>query len=319
MRHITLKDIRPVIDKRSILAAVRTALIGNWEGTHNSPPPTQLIFPTNDGRLLGDCHIKSATATTKRYFSIKKAAGFYDNPSRGYPVNSGLVLLMSSETGRPLAMIEDEGWLTAWRTAAAGALAAGCVSTNPETRLGIIGTGMQAELQAEWICSYLNLSKITIYGRSNQNALALARRLEAKGIGCFVANSAAELCSKCRLIITTTPACEPILMNTDVLDGTHIVALGADSPGKQELDPLLLQRAEKIIVDDASQCLDHGEFCRAHRLGLVGTNDYITLGEILADKPHNNPKKSAITIADLTGLGAQDLEVAALVYSALCE
>ncbi len=315
MRHITLEDIRLVIDKKSILAAVRTALIGNWKETHNSPPPTQLIFPSTDGRLKGDCHIKSATAITKCYFSIKIAAGFYDNPSQGYPVNSGLIFLMSSETGRPLAMIEDEGWLTAWRTAAAGALAAGCVPSNPETRLGIIGTGMQAELQAEWICSYLNLTKVSIFGRSNQNAHALVGRLEAKGIDCFVANSAAELCSKCHLIITTTPACEPILMNTDVLDGTHIVALGADSPGKQELDPILLQRAEQIIVDDASQCLDHGEFGHAHRLGLIGANDFITLGEILADT-HYNPKESAITIADLTGLGAQDLEVAALVYSA---
>ena len=114
-----------------------------------------------------------------------------------------------------------------------------------------------------------------------------------------------------RLIITATPAQSPILQAEWVADGTHIVAVGSDSPGKQELDPDLAARCTHMIVDDAEQCLAHGEFGHASRKGHLETSGYRLLGQYLLE---GHQSCGAVSIVDLTGLGAQDLAIASTIY-----
>jgi len=316
MKVVGLEQVRAACDKDDVLDSVRRAFVGHAKGDWHCPPPTQILFHRDDGSLRGDCHVKSATAKAQRFFAVKVAAGMYDNPgSHGLPVNSGLVLLMSAETGQPAVLFQDEGWLTAWRTAAAGALAASLFDTGGVSTLGVVGTGQQALLQAEWIAHVTGIRDVRVYGRCEAKAGGLVESLARLGLGASVAPSVAELCEACSIVVTTTPATEPLIVDEDVSSGVYIIAMGSDSPGKQELDPRLLARAARVVVDDKDQCLHHGEFGVAVRNGLLAEDACTLLGEALTERQPAFADREAVYVTDLTGLGAQDLAIAMSMYS----
>ena len=317
MQIFQLGEILPMLeDKAGILAGVKHGFISHARGEIDLPNPMQILFERADKSLRADCHVKAASSAAMPYFCIKVASGFYDNPKLGLPVNNGCVLLFSSETGLPLALFQDEGHMTSVRTAAAGALSAQLAGGDRPKRLGIIGTGHQAELQALWIASTMDISEVCLWGRSKDKARALAARLASHGCPAQIAPSVATLSAQSDMLVTTTPSTAPILKNEHVRDDQHIIAMGADSPGKQELDPQILARADAIIVDDFAQCTAHGELGWATRAGLVGQDKTIPLGEALA-RNESAVSGDGISLVDLTGLGVQDLALAAFVYEKL--
>ncbi len=249
-------------------------------------------------------------------FVIKIAMAFYANAERGLSTNNGMVLVFDKNTGRTVAILQDEGWLTSWRTAAGVALAAQAGAPTGVEALGIMGTGHQASLQARWTARALGASCVVVWGRSAASAEALAKELRSEGFDAAATASINALCERCQVITTCTPARAPILSSASVRAGTHIVAMGADSPGKQELDPALFRRARVIMTDDHAQCLDHGDFAHAAREGAVPPDADVSLGDVIAG--HRPLSRTGdITIADLTGLPAQDIAIATLICSKL--
>lgn len=313
MEIVSYEQIAESVNIVGVIGAVKNGFIDHYRGNINGPSPMQFLF--HDGPLLqGDCHVKGAQGEDEPYFVVKVASGFYRNEEVGLPVNNGLVLLLSSKTGQPVALLQDNGLLTACRTAAAGALAAElCIGPNNDT-LGIVGTGQQAELQALWISKYLDIKKVCLFGRSSEKAQDLSGRVAALGINCEVVESVKELGKVCRTIVTTTPATSPIIQSNDISPGTHIVAVGADSPGKQELDSEILAQATTIITDDHEQCLAHGEFGAACREGIVSQTSDIAFGSVLAGDIPCEISAREISVVDLTGLGAQDMAIASYIY-----
>lgn len=318
MRTVQLDEILSVLDKNDVLDAIKTSFISKENGNSSSPQPMQILFHDDNNELLGDCHVKAAQNAQNPYFIIKIATGFYQNKQHNLPVNNGLSLLMSSQTGQPVVLLQDEGLLTSLRTAAAGALAANLAhNILPEKILGVVGTGHQAELQIQWACHLTGIKNVCVMGRNYQAAILFAAKLSSKGIECVPLRSVKELTEQATIIITATPSSKAILMSSDVPNGTHIVALGADSPGKQELDPELLKRAEVIITDDHQQCITHGELGVAYRNNLVDENADISLGSVLSGKIENPITGKGVSIVDLTGLGEQDLAIALQVLHRL--
>ncbi|WP_299637462.1 hypothetical protein [uncultured Ruegeria sp.] len=249
MRIVALDELREPIDMPAAIAAVRQGFIDMANGLIDQPEPMQFMFPGAVGELLGDCHIKGAKAKGRPWFVVKLATGFYRNPYRGLPVNDGLVLVLSSETGRPVAILQDEGWLTQMRTAAAGALAAALKPVEREATLGIVGTGTQARLQAEAIRAETGISRLIVKGRSPESMRTYVTDMEEKGFTVSVASTGRDLCQAADIVVTTTPATSPVLHADDLPDRLHIVAVGADSPGKIELAPEVLARAAIIATD----------------------------------------------------------------------
>lgn len=317
MRIISVKDIEPIIaDKTAVINAVKAGFIAHGLGDITQPSPTQMLFQGAGDQLRGDCHVKTAYSDKYKYFCVKVASGFYDNAEKGLPVNDGLLLLLSSDTGAPLALFQDNGLLTSVRTAAAGALAVDLLGSNGAT-LGIAGAGHQAEMQARWISAYTSVSEIIVWSRTHANVIALADRLKDLAIRVTAVSSVTELCRQADIIVTTTPSTSPIITSENIRAGHRIVALGADSPGKMELDAQILANAAQIITDDHEQCLHHGEFGNAVRAGLIADDSDISLGACLADRTLINRAADATTIVDLTGLGAQDLAVASFVWESI--
>ena len=307
-----LEAIRSVVSEDAVLAAVRDAYVAHARGEVVSPPPGQLLFDSPPG----DCHVKFGYLRRGPVFVIKVAMGFYENAARNLPTNNGMVLVFDRTTGQTVAILQDEGWLTSWRTAAGGALAARAGAPPVVTGLGIMGTGHQASLQARWSARVLGTSRVVVWGRSAAAAETLAQELRQEGFEADATLSVDALCERCNVIVTCTPASTPILASAAVRPGTHLVAIGADSPGKQELDPALFRRARLILTDDHTQCLHHGDFGAAVRSGDIAADADISLGSHLAGTS-GSPRAGDITIADLTGLAAQDIAIAGLVCSRL--
>jgi ornithine cyclodeaminase len=298
MRILELPEIRRTLEYPAIVECMRDAVIAYSRGECEMPMPMHLEVGE-----ANEVHIKSSYRRGGRYFALKIAATF---PGKG---GNGMMLLSSAETGEPVAFLADGGHLTDVRTAAVAALAARELGRRDPV-LGILGTGIQARLLAQLHAEIIDLAGIVIWGRNPARAEECRRDLQAMlpDTEVSIAASTAEVASRARLIATATAAREPFLWAGDLQPATHISAVGADSPGKQELDPEILRRAGTLLVDSRRQCEKLGEL--QHAPDLWG--HAIELGEFCLAPAVEDP--TAITVCDFTGLGVEDLYIAEYCY-----
>ncbi|MDE3055671.1 MAG: deaminase [Verrucomicrobiota bacterium] len=258
-----------------------------------------------------DVHIKSGAILDNDLYVVKIASSFYENPAKNLPSSNGLMLLFSQKTGELLAILQDEGYLTDLRTGLAGAIAAKYLCTGKVEKIGILGTGTQArhQLQAlQWVTS---CRQVLVWGRNAMRAGAFCRDPDLANFQISAAKSIDQIAEQCNLIVTTTPSSHPLLFGHQIRPGTHITAVGADGPGKQEIDSSLFERADLIAVDSYAQCRQYGDLSH---VDPAATLPLIELGELIARKPQQN---LSITIADLTGVAVEDLQIAKAVYARL--
>jgi ornithine cyclodeaminase len=305
---IGIDRLRPLLDRKKVIEAVREALILQAEGQVQSPMPGQLVFENP----YGDCHIKYGHAKGSKTFTIKIANGFYDNPKRGLPANHGLILVASAETGVPKVLFDDLGWMTAWRTAAATVIASQVLAPKTIDAIGIVGAGLQAGLTIEWLPEVFGAQKTLVWARDAGRGEALASEQRAAGRDVSTIGSLDSLLGKANLIITHTPSRAALFAAEKVRNGTHIVAIGADTPGKQELPEALFKRVSHIVTDDITQAVDHGDFGCAVRAGVIADDRAVMLGDVLSGKRKLVRAEADITVADLTGIAAEDIAIAGL-------
>lgn len=313
MQIITKPQIEGILTPTRLVEAIEAAFVAFSSGKVRTPPVGYMSFTDPPG----DMHIKYGQIQGDDVFVVKLATGFYENPKINLPSSNGLLLVLSAKTGTPLALINDEGSITDTRTAAAGVVASRALARRNARNLGVVGTGIQARLQIQYHHTVLNLEKIFVWGRDSDRTDALIRDLKAQYIDVTPAQSIKSLCENTDIIVTTTPSTKPIVRASDIREGTHITAIGADAPGKQELDPDIFAKAAFVCFDSQDQCLHHGESSHA----AVGLDTYNSaeLGTLLEQPNIYSRSDKDITIADLTGIVAQDIAAAKLVWNALKE
>ena len=312
IRRPKIDDLVAGMDPMKLLKDMQQGFINYSQGRSVIPPVGELILPERNGEV----HIKYGYTKEEAYYCIKIASGFYDNPALNLDSSQGMMLLFSQETGAPKAIILDEGYLTNLRTAIAGALVAKAMSPNNVTGVGIVGTGVQARFQLEELVkSGFPVQKVWIWGRNPVKAQALqthfSRQFEVN-----IASSTTELAQHCNLIITTTTAKNPLLMAADIQSGTHISAIGSDTPDKQELASDILGKANLVVADSLSQYAVRGEIFHATAAGELAPNAAVELGNVLAGDHPGRVDDGQITVADLTGVAVQDIAIADAVYQA---
>jgi ornithine cyclodeaminase len=246
-------------------------------------------------------------------FVVKLATGFYNNPKQGLPSSNGLILILSAITGEPLALLQDEGFLTDSRTAAAGAIASKILARDNADRIGIIGTGIQARMQLIYHHDALSLEHSFVWGRDENASAQLASDKKIHGIDVTPMATVQSLCEASDIIVTTTPTTKPLVEANWVKPGTHVTAVGADAPGKQELDSHILKQSAFTAFDSRVQCLHHGE--ASHLADIFNDKNSAELGELLGDLQTYRRKPDDITIADLTGIAAQDIAAAKTIWA----
>ena len=309
---MTWAEIEPLLEDIDVIGAMEEGFRAYSEGLAVIPPVGELCFD----QPPGDVHIKYGYLQSGDYYVVKIASGFYDNPKQGLPSSQGLMLLFDKNTGQTEAVLLDEGRLTDMRTAAAGAVAARHLGPENVSQIGIVGTGIQARVQLAYLAHVTSCRDVMVWGRSEENAQAYARDVSAQGFEVRVAANPKNLAESCNLIVTTTPSREPLLERAWIQPGTHITAVGADSPEKQELDSKILGQADVVVADSISQCLLRGEIHRAISLGALKEEGIVELGAVIGGKTKGRANSAQITVADLTGVAVQDLQIAAAVYGA---
>jgi len=290
---------------------MREAFVAYSRELSNVPPVGELLLPD------GETHIKFGHIRGDRSFVIKVATGFYGNPAKGLSTSNGLFLLFDAKTGAPLAILLDGGHLTDLRTGLAGAIAAEYLAPSPVEAIGVIGTGIQARQQVENLMPVTPCRRLIVYGRNAAATGVYRAEMEAKGFSVVVASLPSEVAERANLIVTTTPSTEPLLHAGDVRAGTHITAVGADTPAKNELDPMLIARADRVVADSISQCCERGEIQHALRCGLIAASGISELGAVIAGDSPSRSSSAEITVADLTGVAVQDIVIAQAVFAAL--
>jgi ornithine cyclodeaminase len=258
----------------------------------------------------GDVHLKYGYVKGGEVFVIKVAAGFPQNSLQGLPTGDGCMLVFSSQTGFLLAVLLDRSRLTDLRTAVAGAVAARTLAPRVIRRIGILGTGVQARLQPLMLKHVTTCREIALYGRSGERAVSCATYLELAGFRVTLCSTAEEVAESCELIVTTTASRAAHFPVGAVQRGAHITAVGADAPGKQELDPALFARAEVVVADSIAQCADHGDLAAALASGDIALHRVRELGTVLANPAFGRMNDGQISIADLTGVAVQDIVIA---------
>ena len=301
------------LDHAAGIAAVRDSLVAYSAGEVRQPPVVHMGFSAANG----DCHVKCAHVAGAPVFVVKIATGFYDNPARGLASSNGLMVALSAGTGEPVALLFDGGVLTDWRTGYAGARPPRRCWPRGAPRLGIVGTGTQARMQLRALRALAPGAPLAVgvWGRSAARAERFAADVADLGLDVSPLASLAELCATSQVIVTTTPAAKPLVRSEWIAPGTHITAVGADSPGKQELETALVARADLLLADSAHQSIDHGEFAPAVAAGLVAVERVGEIGAALGEGALTR-RPGAVSIADLTGLGAEDAAIAGAVLAA---
>jgi ornithine cyclodeaminase len=301
----TRSQLEKALRPEELIAAIEQGFIAYSQGKVVVPPVGELLFEEPPG----DCHIKYGYVPGDPTFTIKVATGFYRNAELGISSSNGIILVFSTTTGQLITILDDGGFLTDARTAAAGAVAAKLLAPAEVSCIGIIGTGIQGKMQLDYLRYVLPARRAMVWARSPEKA----RAYQVDGFDIQIAGSIADLAAACNLIVTTTPAHGWLLGAADVRPGTHITAVGTDAAGKQELDPHLFVKAKVRAVDSRKQCVLYGDSSYPIKQGLIAETDLVELGEIAQNPELGRQSESEITIADLTGVAIQDIQIAKLV------
>lgn len=306
---INRDEIVSIVESVDLVAEMEKGFIEYSKGNCVVPPVGELLFDKHNG----ETHIKYGYIKDNDYYVIKVASGFYNNTDLGIPTSQGLMLVFNQKTGQTEAVLLDEGHLTNVRTAAAGALVAKYFAPKNIYSAGIIGTGIQGRLQLEYLQKYSPCKRVWIWDVDKDNAIKFKSEFENK-FEISIAASSDELAQNCNLIVTTTPSKLPLLNVDSILPGTHITAVGSDTPEKQELDSKILSNADIVISDSISQSKSRGEIYRAVMNGCINRDNVTELGTALQNTTLQRSNDDQITVADLTGVAVQDIMVAQAVF-----
>lgn len=305
---LTERDLRACVKiDTEALRVAEDAFRALSSGSVIMPPIMSVEIPD----IHAEMDMKTAYIPGYAGFALKVASSFGNNASLGLPNLSGLMMLFSAETGLLQAMLLDNGYLTAVRTAAAGAVAAKYMAPEHIETVGVLGTGEQACLQVKAARLVRSFSRVRVWGRDLVKAEQCASQLRTLGLDAAVEVSAEAVVKQSQLVITATAARAPIIERPWLHPSLHITAMGSDFEGKQELDPAILDDADLYVADRLSQCAILGELRAARAAGLMA-EDPPELGDVVDGRIQGRRSAADITVADLTGTGAQDTTVATL-------
>ncbi len=290
-RSLAIPDVNRIIEE---------VFVEHAAGRVQMPPKVYVTFPHGDFRTMPAYVPSLGTA------GVKIVNAHPGNPARGLPTVMALTLILDVETGMPQYLLNATR-LTDMRTGAAGAVAAKYLSPKRTVTLGLVGSGRQAAAQIAAIAQELSVEEALVWDRREEKAAAMCKGF--KDIDCRP--STIEKACGCEIVVTTTPVRTPVVRSEWIREGTHINAIGADAPGKEELDPAILARA-RVFVDDPAQAIHSGEINVPIRKGLFSPDQIAgTLGEVVAGKKRRESPEE-ITVFDSTGLAIQDLAIAFL-------
>ncbi|MEM3715979.1 MAG: alanine dehydrogenase [Candidatus Bathyarchaeia archaeon] len=307
-------EVKGLISMRDVMDAVELAFREKGVGRVQMPPKTYLFF----SRYNGDLRAMPSYLEGMDIAAVKVVNVHPENKEKyGLPTVMAVIVLVDPKSGFPLAVMSGTT-ITNMRTGAAGGVAAKYLARKNSKVVGLVGAGAQAKTQlAALLEVFGSFDEVRVWSRSEETKARFRDEATASyGHLCRVvaAESVKDAVMGADIIVTTTPSRAPLVMDAWVEPGAHFNCIGADAPGKEELDPLILKRA-KIVVDDWEQASHSGEINVPLNMGLISKSDvWAEIGEIIAGLKPGRVSESEITVFVSTGLAIQDAVTANLVY-----
>ena len=306
-------DVAQLVTVGEALPLVEEAFRALAEGRAQMPAKMYLDFKEFGGDLRAMPAYLPKTGTDGRGFAgVKVVNSHPGNPARGLPTVSAVLVLNDPETGLPLAIMAA-GRLTDIRTGAAGGVAAKHLARQNSETLGLVGCGRQAVTQWRALAGRFPFKEIRVAGQTPEEARSFIAKNGTSDGPAWRATSVQEAAGA-DIVVTTTPGRAVVVSSPWVRPGAHVNAIGADAPGKQELDVALLKRA-RVFVDSPVQAFHSGEVNVGLSSGAMTPDDIAGgLGDVVAGRTPGRRSDADITVFDSTGLAVQDVAVAAFVY-----
>jgi ornithine cyclodeaminase len=276
------------------------------------PPILRLDIPEHNGEV----DVKTAYLPGLERFAIKVSPGFFDNPALGLPSLNGMMMLLSARTGLLDALLLDNGYLTAVRTAAAGAVAARWLSRENSRSVALIGAGEQAALQLQALRLVRPIEEVRLWARDAAKAERFAAQwAHESSLTIRVCQTLDEAMDAVDIAITCTPSRSPLIEARHLQPGLHITAMGSDAEHKNEISPQALVQVDRYVADRLSQTRVLGELHHALACGAITDEArFAELGQVIAGQMPGRRDDRDITLCDLTGTGAQDTAIANLAF-----
>jgi ornithine cyclodeaminase len=308
MQILNLDQIKQALADQDLIPEIEKGFVDYSQGNVIVPPVGEMILEK------GEVHIKYGFIKGGEHYVIKVASGFYENHLLGLPSGNGLMLLFDQKTGILLCILLDEGHLTDVRTAIAGAIAAKYLAPNRVNKIGIIGTGIQARLQLQYLKDIVTCRNVLVWGRGKDQLNRYKNDMKAEGFNIELTQDTSDIEKQCNLIVTVTPSKVPLLRGDNLRPGTHITAVGSDTAEKQELNASILKKADIVVADSIEQCMMRGEIYKSIEAGMISKDKVVELGNIIACSSKGRTSEEQLSVADLTGVAVQDIMIASAVY-----
>jgi ornithine cyclodeaminase len=275
------------------------------------PEATLLIMPAWEAREPG-------SPCAGRYLGLKAVTVYPDNAAaRGQPAVLGSYILMSAETGATLAVM-DATRLTAWRTAAASALASRHLSRPDAARLLMVGAGALAPFLVRAHASVRPIREVAVWNRARPGAERVVAELARHGIAASVADDLAAVAAEADIVSTATLSSEPLIRGAWLRPGTHLDCVGAFKPGMRETDDDAVRRARIFVDTRAGAFAEAGDILQPLQAGVIGRDAVLgELAELCRGDVPGRMSAEEITLFKSVGASIEDLAAAVAVYEGL--
>ena len=300
------EDTKQLLELEEVIEAIENVYKEKSSGSGKVFP---LVFHEFE-KGVADMDIKSGTLDKMGVYGLKLVSWFGNNPSKGLPSLSGIVMLFDSSTGLPIGTISAEH-MTGMRTGAAGAIGAKYLARNNSEVMLMVGSGHQASYQIRAMQTVIKgLKKVFVYDPINfESAKGFISKFEYKldSIEYIPVQDLETSVANSDIIVTATPSKKPLIMKEWVKAGTHFSCMGSDMSGKQEIDENILKSA-RLFTDDILQSVSVGEFEVGINNGTITKEDIICeIGDVLTGEYDGRTSDNDITVFDSTGIGLQDI------------
>jgi len=308
------KDVEQLLAMDEVMEAVESAFKAKGLGHAQMPAKIYIFY----SKYKGDLRAMPSYLEELEVSAVKIVNSHPENPTKyGLPTVMAVIILVNPKNGVPLAIMGGT-WATDIRTGAAGGLAAKYLARKDSTIVGLVGAGAQARTQLMGLLSlYEELEEVRVWSRTEKTRDTFVAEMKSAygNVAKIIpVKSAKDAVEGADIVVTTTPSREPIVSNDWAEPGMHFNCIGADAPGKQELDPTILTRA-KIVVDDWEQASHSGEINVPLTRGIITKqNIWGTICEIVAGLKPGRSSPEEITVFTSTGLAVQDAVTANLAY-----
>ncbi|MCL4395890.1 MAG: hypothetical protein M1482_13985 [Chloroflexi bacterium] len=316
MRILSRADVQRAISMKDAIAIVRDAFAQLSSGQATVPLRVPVPIQKHDGvTLFMPAHLHQSDALAVKIVSVHN-----QNPARGLPLIHALVVVVDAATGKPLAAMEG-GYLTALRTGAASGVSTDLLARRDAKVAAIFGAGVQGRTQLLAVAAVRRLERAFVFDAVRENAekfVAAMRGQPGVPADLRAAESSSEAVRDADIICTATTSTRPVFSGAEVKPGAHISGIGAYTPEMQEIDPVALQRASKIVIDHHAGALaEAGDLIIALREGAIKQSDiYAEIGEIAAGIKPGREREDEITVFKSVGNAVQDASVARAIYDA---